>query len=98
MSQARRLPRISIGRFVVFATLAFAVCFYGIPLLWLFLAGTRSDASLFSDPPFALGTWEAFSRTWTNLTTYNNFQMIDWAKNSIIYTVGGVGLSLIACI
>ncbi|MDB5539156.1 MAG: putative sugar transporter, permease protein [Devosia sp.] len=90
--------RLNLGRFAVFATLAFAVCFYGIPLLWLFIAGTRSEASLLSDPPFALGTWEAFSRTWTNLTTYNNFQIITWAGNSLIYSVGGVLLSLVASI
>ncbi|WP_374623381.1 carbohydrate ABC transporter permease [Devosia sp.] len=90
--------RISLGRFAVFAALGFALCFYGIPLLWLFVAGTRSEASLLSDPPFALGTWEAFSRTWTNLTTYNNFQIGTWAINSLIYSLGGVGLSLVASI
>ena len=96
---AHAIPaRLSLGRFVVFATLAFAVCFYGIPLLWLFIAGTRSQSSLFTDPPFALGTWEAFSRTWTNLTTYNNFQIVTWATNSLIYSVGGVLLSLVASI
>lgn len=90
--------RPRLGRFVVFATLTFAVCFYGIPLLWLFIAGTRSEASLLSDPPFALGTWEAFSRTWENLTSYNNFQIVSWALNSLIYAAGGVLLSLVACI
>lgn len=90
--------RLNLGRFVVYATLAFAVCFYGIPLLWLFIAGTRSEASLLSDPPFALGTWEAFTRTWNNLTSYNNFQIVSWATNSLIYSVGGVLLSLVASI
>lgn len=96
MSTRTAPMRLNLGRFVVFATLAFAVCFYGIPLLWLFIAGTRSEASLLTDPPFALGTWEAFSRTWNNLTTYNNFQILTWAGNSLIYSVGGVLLSLIA--
>jgi multiple sugar transport system permease protein len=90
--------RLGIGRFAVFATLAFFVCFYGIPLLWLFLAGTRSEASLLSDPPFWFGSWEAFSATWQNLTSYNNFQIVTWAANSLIYALGGVALSLIACI
>ncbi len=90
--------RPKIGRLVVFASLAFAVCFYGIPLLWLFIAGTRSEASLLSDPPFTLGTWDAFQRTWTNLTTYNNFQIGSWALNSLIYSAGGVILSLVSSI
>lgn len=98
MSTRTAPMRLNLGRFVVFATLAFAVCFYGIPLLWLFIAGTRSETSLLSDPPFALGTWEAFTRTWTNLTTYNNFQIVNWATNSLIYSMGGVLLSLVASI
>jgi multiple sugar transport system permease protein len=98
MSTRTAPTRLNLGRFVVYATLAFAVCFYGIPLLWLFIAGTRSEASLLSDPPFALGTWEAFTRTWNNLTSYNNFQIVSWATNSLIYSVGGVLLSLVASI
>ncbi len=98
MARKSTLARFSLGRFIVFAVLAFAVCFYGIPLLWLFIAGTRSESSLFSDPPFALGSWEAFSHTWLNLTTYNNFQIGTWAANSVIYSVGGVLLSLVASI
>ena len=90
--------RFRPSRFVVFATLAFAVCFYGIPLLWLFLSGTRSESSLFSDAPFTLGSWDAFVHTWTNLTTYNNFQILTWATNSLIYSVGGVLLALVTSI
>ncbi|KQY76799.1 MULTISPECIES: carbohydrate ABC transporter permease [unclassified Ensifer] len=90
--------RFSLGRFLIAAILVFAVCFYGIPLLWLFVASTRSTASLFSDPPYALGTWSSFVETWTNLTTYNNFQLGVWALNSLIYSAGGVVLSLIACV
>ena len=49
MADARTPPfRLHLGRFIVFAFLAFAVCFYGIPLLWLLLAGTRSQSSLFA--------------------------------------------------
>jgi len=88
----------SIGRFVVFAVLAFAVIFYGAPLLWLFAAGTRSQDSLYTAGPYAVGNWSSFIQTWTNLTTYNNFQMVRWALNSVIYTVGGVGLALITVV
>jgi multiple sugar transport system permease protein len=90
--------RVPFGMLVIGAILAFAACFYGIPLLWLFLASTRTESSLLSDPPFTIGSWEAFSRTWHNLTSYNDFQILTWAKNSLIYSAGGVALSLIASI
>ena len=43
-----------------------------------------------------IGSWETFLVTWNNLTTYNNFQIVSWAMNSAIYSVGGVLLSLFA--
>ncbi|WP_421724665.1 carbohydrate ABC transporter permease [Bauldia sp.] len=98
IDQRRLIQNISFGRFVVYASLAFAVCFYGIPLLWLFMAGTRSEGSLFSDSPFTIGSWDTFIATWLNLTTYNDFQIVTWAFNSLIYSVGGVTISLVACI
>lgn len=91
-------PRLTPGRIAAFATLAFAICFYGIPLLWLFMASTRSGASLVGDAPLSLGSWETFRTTWLNLTTYNDFQMARWALNSLIYAVGGVGLALVSAI
>ena len=62
-------PPFSFRRLVVFAVLAFAVIFYGVPLLWLFVAGTRSQASLYSGSPYAIGDWATLSRTWVNLTS-----------------------------
>lgn len=86
------------GRLVVYATLAFAFCFFGIPLLWLFIAATRSQSSLFSDAPFTIGDWATIVKTWTNLTSYNDFQIVRWTVNSAVYSVGGVALSLISAI
>jgi len=91
-------PPISIGRLAVFAVLAFAVVFYGVPLLWLFVAGTRSQASLYSGSPYDIGDWATMAKTWSNLTTYNSFEMLNWAGNSVIYAVGGVALSLLTAI
>ena len=98
MTGQRRRKRFSVGRFVVYSVLAFAVLFYGVPLLWLFIAGTRDQVTLFSDPPFSIGTWEMTVNTWRNLTSYNDFQILSWAKNSVIYSVGGVSLSLLTAI
>jgi multiple sugar transport system permease protein len=91
-------PRLSFGRLAAWATLGFALCFYGIPVLWLFLASTRSEAELLANGPFTLGSWDSFRQTWVNLTTFNDFQMVDWAVNSAIYVAGGVLLSLVTAI
>ncbi len=44
----------------------------------------RSEAELLANGPFTLGSWDSFRQTWVNLTTFNDFQMVDWAVNSAI--------------
>lgn len=96
---SHRAPfRLSPGRLFVHATLAFFVVFYAVPLIWLFLASFRDDASLVLESPYALGSLEDFGATWGNLVSYGDFQLGRWALNSLIYSVGGVSLSLVACI
>ncbi len=90
--------QFSLSRFFVLACLGFAVCFYGIPLLWLFLASTHNQTTLISDPPLSIGSWQDFRQTWVNLTTFNDFEMVTWALNSLIYTVGGVLLAIATAI
>ena len=98
MSKKQMRKRASIGRFVAYAFLAFSLVFYGVPLIWLFVAGTRSQASLFTDSVFTVGSWVQAKHTWNNLTSYNDFQILTWAKNSVIYSAGGVSLALVTCI
>lgn len=90
--------KLRLSSFVIWSILAFFIVVYGLPLLWLFIAGTRSESSLISDPPLALGTFAAMKETFVNLAGYNNFQMLTWAMNSVIYTVGSVTLTLVSCI
>ncbi|MDR3475741.1 MAG: carbohydrate ABC transporter permease [Devosia sp.] len=98
MTAAAAKPQFSLGRFIVYAVLAFAVLFYGAPLLWLFVAATRSQGSLYSDSPYAIGNWTSLTTTWSHLSNYNNFELVNWAVNSAIYAIGGVLLSLISAI
>ncbi|WP_421725029.1 carbohydrate ABC transporter permease [Bauldia sp.] len=93
-----RPRRIAPWQFVAGAIVLFAMCFFGLPLIWLFLAASQTDASLFSAPPFSWGGWDNVVATWTNLVTYEGAHLRVWIVNSIIYSVGGVGLSLVAAL
>ena len=98
MSDRSRPHKLTVGRFVIWSILAFFIVIYGVPLLWLVLAGTRTEGSLISDPPLSFGSFEAMKTTFFNLAGYNNWQVLTWAKNSVIYTVGSVSLTLASCI
>lgn len=90
--------KLKLSTFTIWSILAFFIVLYGLPLLWLFIAGTRTESSLISDAPLSLGSFAAMKETFSNLAGYNDFQILTWAKNSVIYTVGSVSLTLIASI
>lgn len=90
--------RIQIWHFAAAGIALFALCFFGLPLLWLFLAASQTDASLFSAPPLSFGSFENVAATWTNLTTYDGAHLRLWIFNSIVYSLGGVSVSLIAAL
>lgn len=93
-----RKGKVPISSFVIWSILGFFVVLYGVPLLWLFLAGTRTEASLIADAPLSIGSFAAARATFANLANYNDGQILTWAFNSVIYTVGGVTLTLISCV
>ena len=92
------IKKLRVSSFVIWSTLAFFVILYGVPLLWLFLAGTRTESSLISDVPLSFGSFATAKETFLNLTSYNDGQIWTWAWNSVIYTAGSVSLTLASCI
>lgn len=98
MPTPRKTKPMSLGRFVSYAIIVFFLVFYMVPILWLFVSSTRDDVTLLTANPMAYGSWSNLKDSWNELANFNNFQILQWAKNSLIYTVGGVSVSLIACI
>tara|TARA_R110002126_G_scaffold291674_1_gene455135 strand:- start:13838 stop:14746 length:909 start_codon:yes stop_codon:yes gene_type:complete len=96
----RRLlwSKLRFWHFCAGAIVLFALCFFGLPLLWLFLAASHTDSSLFTAAPFSWGSWSNVAQSWSNLTQYEGTHLWTWAFNSLIYSVFGVGLSLIAAL
>lgn len=90
--------KFRISSFVIWSLLMFFVVVYGVPLLWLLLAGTRDQASLISDAPLSFGSLATMKETFGNLVGYNDGQIWRWAWNSVIYTVGSMALTLLSSI
>lgn len=98
LRRGRSVFKLRFWHIVAGAIILFALCFFGLPLLWLFLAASQTDASLFTAAPFSWGSWNNVVAAWSNLTDYEAAHLGVWAVNSLIYSVGGVGLSLVAAL
>ena len=73
--------------------LTFAI-FFGIPLLWLLLAPTRTDHELLTGPPFAFGSFENVVLAWQHLDSFGDHLYRRWLANSLVYAFGATALTL----
>ena len=86
------------ARGIIGVVLVVSVLFFGIPLLWLLLAVTKSGAALSLDNPFSVGTFSDFATNWDQLFSFQDGAVGTWVKNSAIYSVGALVLTLVASI
>ena len=98
MATLTHQKKLHFSSLIIWSVLAFFIILYGVPLLWLLLASTRTESSLISDTPLSFGSIAAAKETYLNLASYNSGQIYTWAWNSVIYTVGSVTLTLLSCI
>jgi multiple sugar transport system permease protein len=91
---ARRYAYLVLGLLVLLVFVAF----FGVPILWLLLAPTKTDYQLAHESPFAFGSFTTFANTFHKVINYQGQLMLTWLKNSAIYSVGGTALALLAAI
>ncbi len=77
MARWRRLAPASAALTGLWALLllAFAVAF-GLPLLWLLLAPTKTDAQVIAQNPLSFGSLANVGLAWANLMDYNNRELL----------------------
>ena len=73
--------------------LAFAI-FFGVPLLWLVLAPTRTDHDLLTGPSFAFGSVHNVALAWHHLDSFGDHLYRRWLANSALYAFGATALTL----
>ena len=71
---------------------------FAVPLVWLVLAPTKTEAELTSMTPLAFGSFENVGAAWANLMSFNDGQLLVWLANSIGYSVAGVLIAAFAAI
>jgi multiple sugar transport system permease protein len=64
--------------------LAFLV-FFVLPVIWLLLAATKTDAQLVQDNPLSFGSWHALRENWDALTGFQGDTILLWLRNSAVY-------------
>lgn len=67
-----------------------------VPMIWLLLAPTKSDADLTSKNPLMFGRLGGYIDAWKNLQFFDDGVVFQWALNSIWYTAAIVIIATIS--
>ena len=90
-----------LGRVLVAAILLFFAVFFVLPLAWLLLAPTKTQAQLNGfngEGPFSFGSFGQLAENWTALTTFQNGIIWTWLGNSVLYSGVALVLTIIVTI
>jgi multiple sugar transport system permease protein len=80
------------------AVMVLVAGYFLVPVVWLFIASTKSNADLFATPGFAFATFHLFDNI-ADLSGYDGGIFWRWVVNSIIYSVlGSAATTLVSAI
>jgi len=96
----RRAPGPSRGAGQLLAGLLLLVflVFFVLPVIWLLLAATKTDAQLVHDNPLSFGSWHQLRVNWDELTRFQGDTILLWLRNSAVYAFIALAISLIVSI
>jgi multiple sugar transport system permease protein len=87
-----------IGTCLVALVLLVLLVFFVLPALWLLLAPTKTAADLASENPLAFGSFGNIGLAWQHLTSFENGVLFVWLRNSAVYAVGALIVTLVTSI
>jgi multiple sugar transport system permease protein len=85
-TQSKLRQESRLGTTVVNAWLVFFAIVSIVPMLWLILAPSKTDAQLSKGNPLSFGSFSGYIHAWNNLKFFNNGVILHWAINSLWYT------------
>jgi multiple sugar transport system permease protein len=83
-----------VSNLVVIVLFAALLVFFVLPVLWLLLAPTKTASELVSDGPLSFGSLGNLGAAWRHLVSFQDGALLVWLRNSAIYSVGSLVLTL----
>jgi multiple sugar transport system permease protein len=93
--RARR-PARAAGQILPGLLLLAFLVFFVLPLIWLLVAATKTDPQLVQANPLSFGSWHALRENWDALTSFQGDVILLWLRNSALYAVAALVITLAA--
>jgi multiple sugar transport system permease protein len=91
-------PAAFLGRSFVTVIILFFVFVFGLPVVWLLLAPSKSSAELTGQPPFSFGSFATIADNWARLSEFQNGIIWQWTGNAVLYTGVALVITLLVTI
>lgn len=78
------IPARATGHLLTGLLLAAFAVFFILPVAWLLLAATKTDAQLVNSSPLSFGSWHALRQNWDALTSFQGDAILLWLRNSTL--------------
>jgi multiple sugar transport system permease protein len=92
--RASRTVKRLTARSLVFVLLTAFALFFVIPIVWLLLAGTKNSTTLVSQGPFSFGSLHDLRENWDALWSFQDGAVKTWLRNSVLYAVLALVITL----
>ena len=97
-SNAARTASNTVSTVVIVIIVAALLVFFVLPALWLLLAPTKTAYALEHSFPLSFGSFGQLGAAWRHLTAFQGGVIWLWLKNSAIYSIGALILTLVTSI
>jgi multiple sugar transport system permease protein len=94
----RRAPSGIFGRVLWLIVIAAFFVFFALPIVWLLLAPTKSDAQLVSGSPLSFGSLHGLRLAWDHVSSFEGGIIFTWLRNSAVYSFGALAITLVTAI
>jgi multiple sugar transport system permease protein len=91
-------PSRVMARVVWLIVIAGFFVFFALPVLWLLLAPTKTDAQLVTGGALAFGSWHDLRLAWDHVAAFDSGIIFTWLGNSAVYSFSALAITLVTAI
>ncbi|MDX6211693.1 MAG: multiple sugar transport system permease protein [Frankiales bacterium] len=97
-SRRRGAPSRAFSVLIVGLLLTVLLVFFVLPVVWLLLAPSKTASQALHDSPLSFGSFSEIGAAWRHLFAFQDGAMVTWLRNSAVYSVSALVLTLLTSV
>ncbi|MEV6995493.1 carbohydrate ABC transporter permease [Streptomyces sp. NPDC093228] len=94
----RTTPSRAASAVIIGLLLAVLLVFFVLPVIWLLLAPSKTAGQIVHDNPLSFGSFGRIGDAWRHLFSFENGAVLTWLRNSAVYALGSLVLTLLTSV